>query len=182
MVYIYAFPYSRNLSIIFCLSKLIEFRHKIHHFSMISRIFYYVFSYHCFRESLRFCRFCFHIFSYVFLNPILKNHFKKPLLQPRRFLSLTISSRIRRICHKIVRSKLNFIPFPITTFGELSEHASAFVGDAAVFYSAHQQLSFGDSRTQLLQRIEVALMQQVGRRLLACCSVLHSESTTAAVA
>ena len=102
--------------------------------------------------------------------------------QARAALRAKERQKIAKYEELLQRSKLNFLPFPITTFGELSEHASAFVDDAAVFYSAHQQLSFGDSRTQLLQRIEVALMQQVGRRLLACCSVLQSESTTAAVA
>ena len=40
----------------------------------------------------------------------------------------------------------------------------------------------GDCRTQLLQRVETALMQQIGKRLLASSAVLEPESTTAVVA
>ena len=77
---------------------------------------------------------------------------------------------------------LHFVPFPVSTFGELSPEAAAFVDDASAFYSARQQMPFGECRMQLLQRIETALMQQIGKRLLACCAVLESENATAPVA
>ena len=45
---------------------------------------------------------------------------------------------------------------------------------------AHQQLLFSECRAQRLQRVETALMQQLGKRMLACCGVL--DSSTAIVA
>ena len=72
------------------------------------------------------------------------------------------------------------MPFPLSTFGELSTYA--FVDDACTFYSARQQLSFGESRNQLMQRIETALMQQIGKRLLATCTVLEPDATAAVTA
>ena len=88
--------------------------------------------------------------------------------------------KIAKYSPLLQNANLNFVPFPVTTFGELSPQAADFVDDASTFYSARQQLSFGDSRTQLLQRVETALMQQIGKRLLACCAVF--ESVTAVVA
>ena len=112
-----------------------------------------------------------------------------PLRIPWRHLGVNLTSarsalrakerqKLAKYAQLLQNANLSFVPFPIT-FGELSPQASDFVDDACAFYSARQAVSFGDCRTQLLQRVETALMQQIGKRLLACCAVL--ESTTAVV-
>ena len=73
---------------------------------------------------------------------------------------------------------LNFIPFPITTFGELSSQADSFVDAAVEFYSARQQLPQGLCRSQLMQQLSFALMQHIGKRLLAGVTAAGCEESS----
>ena len=62
--------------------------------------------------------------------------------------------------------QLHFIPVVITTFGALGPQATQFVDEAADFYSAKSAIDRGLCQ-QLLERLQVALLQEVGKRLLA---------------
>ena len=63
-------------------------------------------------------------------------------------------------------SKKNLQP-PLEKFQEtLAPQATQFVEDAADFYSAKCALDNGLCRKQLVERMQVALLQEVGKRLL----------------
>ena len=66
----------------------------------------------------------------------------------------------------IKETQLHFIPVAITTFGAFGPQATQFVEDAADFYSAKCALDNGLCRKQLVERMQVALLQEVGKRLL----------------
>ena len=55
----------------------------------------------------------------------------------------------------------------ITTFGTLGPHATQFIDDTADFYSAKCAVDRGLCRKQLVERVQVALLHEVGKRLLA---------------
>ena len=75
--------------------------------------------------------------------------------------------KISKYAHLIRDKHLNFIPVGITTFGALGPQATQFVDDAANFYSAKCAVERGVCRRQLVERLQVALLQEVGKRLLA---------------
>ena len=58
-------------------------------------------------------------------------------------------------------------PGGITTFGAMGPQTTPFVDDAANFYSAKCAVERGVCRRQLVERLQVALLQGVGKRLLA---------------
>ena len=72
-----------------------------------------------------------------------------------------------KYAHLIRDKQLHFIPVGVTTFGALGPQATQFVDDAADFYSAKCALDRGVCRKQLVKRLQVALLQEVGKRLLA---------------
>ena len=59
----------------------------------------------------------------------------------------------------------------MTTFGVFGPQAAQFVDDAADFYSAKCAVDRGVGRRQLVERLQVALLQEVGKRLLAAVRV-----------
>ena len=67
----------------------------------------------------------------------------------------------------ITEKKLHFIPVATTTFGAMGPQATQFIDDAADFYSAKCAVDRGLCRKQLVERVQVALLQEVGKRLLA---------------
>ena len=75
--------------------------------------------------------------------------------------------KVAKYAHLIRDKQLNFIPVALTTFGAMGPQATVFVDDAAAFYSAKCALDCGQCRRQLVERIQVALLQEVGKRLLA---------------
>ena len=72
-----------------------------------------------------------------------------------------------KYAHLVATHRMTFIPFPMSTFGALSPQAANFVDTAAEFYSAHQHADTGVCRFQLLQRLQVFMLQEVGKRLVA---------------
>ena len=75
--------------------------------------------------------------------------------------------KIAKYAHLIAATQLQFYPVAITTFGALGPHATDFVDDAANFYSAKCAVDRALCRKQLVERLQVALLQEVGKRLLA---------------
>ena len=67
----------------------------------------------------------------------------------------------------IAEKQLHFIPVALTTFGALGPQATQFVDDAADFYSAKCAVDRGLCRKQLVERVLVALLHEIGKRLLA---------------
>ena len=74
--------------------------------------------------------------------------------------------KLAKYAHLIQDKHLNFIPAAFTTFGALGPEATRFVDDAADFYSAKRTVDRGVCRMQLVQRVQVALLHEVGKRLL----------------
>ena len=75
--------------------------------------------------------------------------------------------KVAKYAHLIRDKQLNFIPVALTTFGAMGPQATVFVDDAAAFYSAKCALDCGQCRRQLVEQIQVVLLQEVGKRLLA---------------
>ena len=75
--------------------------------------------------------------------------------------------KVAKYAHLIRDKRLNFIPAAFTTFGALGPEATQLIEDAAGFYSAKNAVDRGVCRTQLVQRVQVALLHEVGKRLLA---------------
>ena len=75
--------------------------------------------------------------------------------------------KVAKYAHLIREKQLNFIPVGVTTFGALGPQATQFVDDAADFYSGKCAMDRGVCRRQLVERLQVALLQEVGKRLLA---------------
>ena len=73
---------------------------------------------------------------------------------------------VAKYARLIAEKQLHFIPVAITTFGALGPQATQFVDEAADFYSAKSAIDRGLCQ-QLLERLQVALLQEVGKRLLA---------------
>ena len=68
---------------------------------------------------------------------------------------------------RLIREKrLHFIPVAISTFGALGPQAEQFIDDASDFHSSRCAVDRNLSRKQLLERVQVALLQEVGKRLL----------------
>ena len=66
----------------------------------------------------------------------------------------------------IKETQLHFVSVAITTFGGFGPQATQFVEDAADFYSAKCAFDNGLCRKQLGEKMQVALLQEVGKRLL----------------
>ena len=75
--------------------------------------------------------------------------------------------KTKKYSHLIREKHLQFIPAAFTTFGALGPEATGFIDSAADFYSAKLAVDRGVCRMQLLQRVQVALLQEVGKWLLA---------------
>ena len=48
--------------------------------------------------------------------------------------------KLRKYAHLVEANQLSLVPFPMSTFGQLSTQASTFVDEAASFYSARQDI------------------------------------------
>ena len=59
---------------------------------------------------------------------------------------------------------MHFIPVAISTFGVLGPQATDFIDAAADFYSSKCAVDKGLCRKQLVERVQVALLQEVGKR------------------
>ena len=75
--------------------------------------------------------------------------------------------KIAKYAHLIAEKQLHFIPVAITTLGALGPQATQFVDDAADFYTAKCAVDRGLCRKQLVERVQVALLHEIGKRLLA---------------
>ena len=75
--------------------------------------------------------------------------------------------KVAKYAQLIAATQLHFIPVAITTFGTLGPQATEFIDDAAAFYSAKCAVDQSLCRKQLVERLQVALLQEVGKRLLA---------------
>ena len=75
--------------------------------------------------------------------------------------------KVAKYAHLIRDKRLNFIPAAFTTFGALGPEATQLIDDAADFCSAKNAVERGACRTQLVQRVQVALLHEVGKRFLA---------------
>jgi hypothetical protein len=60
-----------------------------------------------------------------------------------------------------------FAPLAFSTFGEQGDECSEFTSQAVAFYCAKNDLSRSEAEAQFQQQLSVALMRQVGQRLLA---------------
>ena len=74
---------------------------------------------------------------------------------------VAIYARTVQACH------LEFVPFPMSTYGDLSPQASRFLNEAAEFYAGHVNEQKSACHQNLLQQLQVALMVVVGKRLVA---------------
>ena len=83
--------------------------------------------------------------------------------------------KVAKYAHLIREKQLNFIPVGVTTFGALGPQATQFVDDAADFYSGKCAVDRGVCRRQLVERLQVALLQEVGKRLLAAIQAGEEE-------
>ena len=83
--------------------------------------------------------------------------------------------KVAKYAHLIREKQLNFIPVGVTTFGALGPQATQFVADAADFYSGKCAVDRGVCRRQLVERLQVALLQEVGKRLLAAIQAGEEE-------
>jgi hypothetical protein len=64
--------------------------------------------------------------------------------------------------------KLNFIPFLMSTFGAFEEEdAVLFLDKVAGFYAAKQQVPAAECKNNLIQLLQIAVLKDVARRLLA---------------
>ena len=72
-----------------------------------------------------------------------------------------------KVCGKYEGKRLHFITIAITTFGAFGPQATQFIDDAADLYSAKCAADRGLCRKQLVERVQVALLHEVGKRLLA---------------
>ena len=75
--------------------------------------------------------------------------------------------KLAKYARLIAEKKLHFIPLAITTFGAFGPQATQFMDDPADFYSAKCAADRGLCRKQLVERVQVALLHEVGKRLLA---------------
>ena len=76
-------------------------------------------------------------------------------------------SKIAKYSDLVSTHRLEFVPFVVSTFGELGTHAQTFIDEAAAFYASAQQVPPGEAAMQLRQRLSVVVAQHVGERLLA---------------
>lgn len=65
----------------------------------------------------------------------------------------------------VAAHNIDFAPLALSSFGELGENCLEFISQ--VFYCAKQDLPRAEGEAQLRQQLSVALMRQVGQRLLA---------------
>lgn len=74
--------------------------------------------------------------------------------------------KIAKYAPVVSTRRLEFVPFVLSTFGELGSEALNFVDEAAAFYAGAQQTAQCEAAAQLRQRLSVVVAQQVGERLL----------------
>ena len=67
----------------------------------------------------------------------------------------------------LAEKKLHFIPVAITTSGALGPQVTQFIDDAADFNSANCAADRGLCRNYLVERVQVGLLHEVGKRVLA---------------
>ena len=73
--------------------------------------------------------------------------------------------RPRKYAPVVSTRRLEFVPFVLSTFGELGGDALNFVDEAAAFYAGARQTSQSEAAAQLRQCLSVVVAQQVGERL-----------------
>ena len=77
-------------------------------------------------------------------------------------------ARKKANCAQLVAThNINFAPLKLSTFVELGEDCLEFVLQAVAFYCAKHDLPGAEGEAQFRQQLSVALMRQVGQRLLA---------------
>ena len=83
--------------------------------------------------------------------------------------------KVAKYAHLIRDKRLNFIPAAFTTFGALGPESTHLINDAADVYSAKNAADRGVCRMQHVQIVQVALLHEVGKRLLACIQAGEEE-------
>ena len=71
----------------------------------------------------------------------------------------------------VATHNLEFVPLAFSTFGEAGEDCLEFLSQAVTFYCAKQDIMRTEGEGQFKQQLSVALMRQVGHRLLAAVSL-----------
>lgn len=73
--------------------------------------------------------------------------------------------------------RLAFVPFALTTFGEVSTQADQFLDEAAEYYGRYHNVAPSFCRYQLMQSLHISMLKDVGKRLLAGVTAVGDAST-----
>ena len=85
----------------------------------------------------------------------------------RKALAQKERRKAQKYAHLLEGHAPSFSTFALSTFGDASGQARDFLEDLVHFYASHQHLPKAECHSQLLQQVQVGLMQEVGKRLLA---------------
>ena len=77
------------------------------------------------------------------------------------------ANKIAKFRHIFADNTLDFVPLALTTFGDVAPEAAKFLDKAAEVHSQHNNEPHERCRHQLLQNLQVSVLTEVGKRLLA---------------
>ena len=76
-----------------------------------------------------------------------------------------------------VGHQISFIPFAMSSFGAFGQHAAEFVDGLVKAYAGHQDEHPSVCHQKVVQSIQVAMMQEIGKRLVCALAVLDEDTT-----